>query len=677
MITQSSLEPLVGDPGWQVDPPTQYIIADDTPEGMVTLYGWVKDSSGLVVGAQASVDYHPAYIPKTQMTATASVTVYGSPAITIDGSSNTGFWGPQNSEYEWLRIDLGGRYSVERFDYQGRVDMGHGRVKDYVIYVTDVDSPYRASWGESAATGTLPNDALVHQITFDPKDGRYVILFAQSTHAGYMGATEVWIYGLPAADVTRITKLIPASPITTGTVGVALEAAAVAGATIDGYMITQDATPPAAGDPGWLADAPTDFTIAAGTVEGQAGLYAWAKDSLGTVVGAPMSVLCFAPEIAKNTITATASTFAGGGYEAVRAIDGNRNNAWAASAAANQWIRLDLQSACTIDTIVYQGRIQEPYGRILQYQVYVTDDPGVLGDPVAEGAWPNDHLLHPLTFAEPPRGRYVVVYGVTSPALVGVGELWVFGSVVPTGPVVTGFSATDQSTGSELFTNSSTVNVSMTVEAVEGTTIDGYLITESDVEPTEGWMPDAPTTYTIIGGEGAVTLHAWAIDSSGTVGGATATIYYSTAAPVASNVAVTDNGDGTATATWTTDIPAEGSVKYGPVALSGATPNTALENALGTAHSVSFATAAGANYKIIVVNSEVASAPVYWPRPWPIDGDANMDCRVNILDLIFIRNKLNQPVGTGDNWKADVNEDTRINILDLIFVRNKLNTQCP
>ena len=79
----------------------------------------------------------------------------------------------------------------------------------------------------------------------------------------------------------------------------------------------------------------------------------------------------------------------------------------------------------------------------------------------------------------------------------------------------------------------------------------------------------------------------------------------------------------------------------------------------------------------MLVNTEVASSPIYWPRPWPIDGDANMDCRVNILDLIFIRNKLNQAVTTGDNWKADVNEDTRINILDLIFVRNKLNTQCP
>jgi len=62
---------------------------------------------------------------------------------------------------------------------------------------------------------------------------------------------------------------------------------------------------------------------------------------------------------------------------------------------------------------------------------------------------------------------------------------------------------------------------------------------------------------------------------------------------------------------------------------------------------------------------------------WPTPGDCTFDCRVNILDLIYIRNKLNQPVGVGDNWKADVNADTKINILDLIFVRSKLNTRCP
>jgi len=62
---------------------------------------------------------------------------------------------------------------------------------------------------------------------------------------------------------------------------------------------------------------------------------------------------------------------------------------------------------------------------------------------------------------------------------------------------------------------------------------------------------------------------------------------------------------------------------------------------------------------------------------WNIPGDTNGDCRVNILDLIFIRNKLNLDAATDDNWKGDVNNDTRINILDLIFVRNKLNTACP
>ena len=64
-------------------------------------------------------------------------------------------------------------------------------------------------------------------------------------------------------------------------------------------------------------------------------------------------------------------------------------------------------------------------------------------------------------------------------------------------------------------------------------------------------------------------------------------------------------------------------------------------------------------------------------KTWPIPGDSNMDCRVNILDLIFIRNRLNTDVTSGDNWQADVNEDGRINILDLIFTRNALGTQCP
>ena len=59
------------------------------------------------------------------------------------------------------------------------------------------------------------------------------------------------------------------------------------------------------------------------------------------------------------------------------------------------------------------------------------------------------------------------------------------------------------------------------------------------------------------------------------------------------------------------------------------------------------------------------------PRPWC--PDVNGDGVVNIVDMIAIRNKLNQSVSSGNNASLDVNFDGRINIIDLIYVRNKLN----
>jgi len=57
-------------------------------------------------------------------------------------------------------------------------------------------------------------------------------------------------------------------------------------------------------------------------------------------------------------------------------------------------------------------------------------------------------------------------------------------------------------------------------------------------------------------------------------------------------------------------------------------------------------------------------------------GDANGDCRVSILDLIFVRNRINADVESEDNWQADVNADGKISILDLIAVRNSMNAKC-
>jgi len=57
--------------------------------------------------------------------------------------------------------------------------------------------------------------------------------------------------------------------------------------------------------------------------------------------------------------------------------------------------------------------------------------------------------------------------------------------------------------------------------------------------------------------------------------------------------------------------------------------------------------------------------------------DANGDCAVNVLDLIFVRNRLGANPNTGDNWRADiVTGDGAINVLDLIAVRNYLGSKC-
>ncbi|NQT21484.1 MAG: hypothetical protein HQ592_17395 [Planctomycetes bacterium] len=60
---------------------------------------------------------------------------------------------------------------------------------------------------------------------------------------------------------------------------------------------------------------------------------------------------------------------------------------------------------------------------------------------------------------------------------------------------------------------------------------------------------------------------------------------------------------------------------------------------------------------------------------WLITTDANFDEQVDVLDLLTVRDKLQQDPTSGNNWRCDVNTDGFINILDLIYVRNHLRTR--
>ncbi|HUW35450.1 MAG TPA: discoidin domain-containing protein, partial [Planctomycetota bacterium] len=380
------------------------------------------------------------------------------------------------------------------------------------------------------------------------------------------------------------------------------------------------------------------------------------------------------PEIPKpaDSGVMTADASASNGTETPdRTIDSDTVTAWTGHRdyVAYEWLRIDLKDRYRVQRVSIKG---DKYDHGLRnYQIYITDsdltqtpDLGPMaewGDPVATGQLPREGSpTTPIDLIG--TGRYVIIYADNWAVGGYVDELWLYGvqEGLVTKPSITAFSATDQSTGSALFTNTDTVDIAITADAPEGRTVAGLLVTEtSDVPATDdpAWA-DPFTSYTITGGEGTRTLFAWAKDDTDVVSDpVTATILFSTAVPTVLSKSVTDNVDGTATVAWTTDIAAEGLVQYGEVRLAGTIFADAPENALGTSHSVAINIVAGKNYKIVLVNNEVTGPAFYWPLAWPIEGDANMDCRVNILDLIFIRNKLNQSVDTGDNWQADVNND--------------------
>ena len=77
----------------------------------------------------------------------------------------------------------------------------------------------------------------------------------------------------------------------------------------------------------------------------------------------------------------------------------------------------------------------------------------------------------------------------------------------------------------------------------------------------------------------------------------------------------------------------------------------------------------------LTMDNSCTATAVY--ETWPIRGDANRDCRVDVIDLLFIRNRFNMDPDAGDNWQADVNGDGRINILDMFMIRPLVNTSCP
>lgn len=97
-------------------------------------------------------------------------------------------------------VDMKSFYKVAKFVYQGREDMGNGRIAKYEFYV----STSSTVWGAPVAHGTLQNNSEVQEIDIPSRPvGRYFRLIVQSTHdnQGYASAAELGI--IPEEEASR------------------------------------------------------------------------------------------------------------------------------------------------------------------------------------------------------------------------------------------------------------------------------------------------------------------------------------------------------------------------------------------------------------------------------------------------------------------------------------------
>ncbi len=310
---------------------------------------------------------------------------------------------------------------------------------------------------------------------------------------------------------------------------------------VTGYMLTESASAPASGDPGWSGSAPTEYVF---TTEGPKTLYAWAKDAAGNVSTS-----------LNDSVTVTLPTYTIGGslsgLTGTVVLQNNGGNDLSRSANGSFTFSTSLYNGSAYDVTV----LTKPSGQtctvsnhsgtvssadITNVSVSCSDDPtytiGVTisgldetvvlqnnsGDDLSRSANGSftfatalyDNVNYNVTVFSQPSGQTCTVTngsGTVSGSNVTNVSISCSDNSDITPPTVTAFTI-------PLTSSSLTVPVT-TFTAMDDTGVTGYMLTESASAPASGdpeWSGSVPTEY-VFTTEGAKTLYAWAKDAAGNV----------------------------------------------------------------------------------------------------------------------------------------------------------------
>ena len=333
---------------------------------------------------------------------------------------------------------------------------------------------------------------------------------------------------------------------------------------VTGYLITNSATVPSAGDAGWSGSVPAIYAVAA---DGTYTLYPWAKDAAGNVSAVFVSPVSVNVDKTVPEITAFTATSPSTGNITIASFSATDNigvtgylittsatppsvgaAGWSGSAPATYtvtaegtytlypWVKdaagnvsavfgspvsVNVAGIDTTAPLVWSFTAAPASGTVVVpiSSFTASDNAGVTAylittsaTPPAVGAagWTG---TPPATYTIPGGGTYNL-YPWVKDAAGNVSP--VFGSPVSvsydaTRPIVTAFTATAPSGNRNITIASFT--------ATDNISVAGYLVTTSSTPPSSGdtgWSASAPTTYPVAS-DGRYTLYPWAKDTAGNV----------------------------------------------------------------------------------------------------------------------------------------------------------------
>jgi beta-glucosidase len=286
---------------------------------------WVVMCCAFSLGAQNIALNKP-----TTVSSTEAVGTPGSAAV--DGSATTR-WASAFSDPQWIYVDLGTTYNINRVKITWEAALG----KDYQVQTAATTS------GPWTAIKTITgNTALVNDHTGLSGSGRYLRIYGTARGTGYgYSIYELEVYS-GAVNVAPVANAGADKSITLPTNSVVINGTGTdSDGTIASYAWTRISGP----NTPTLTNANTANLTAGGLVAGTYVFRLTVTDNGGLTgvddVNVVVNNTSTAANLALNKATTVSST-ENAGTPGSAAVDGNGGTRWSSAAADPQWIYVDL-----------------------------------------------------------------------------------------------------------------------------------------------------------------------------------------------------------------------------------------------------------------------------------------------------------------------------------------------